>query len=188
MKRWFIALALVVASSAYAWTTEGYDKEMRATIAELDAHYSQEMKTAYALQDRAPKDIKAAADAVQAKWSAHRQQVVRDMTQVHAELKVYEDRQLNSSIRIRAKLQQTLGEIQQWRNLEMGRIQTMAISADEKTRKRLEVNHAADARSSQIQASAVAQENSLRQLNARADKQMFSVKQEVSSFALQHKK
>lgn len=181
-------LALVVASSANAWTTDGYNQEMRATIAEMDAHYSKEMTTAYGESGREPRDIKAKAAAIQAKWTVHREQTVRDMQQIAVELKSYEDRQLNSSIRIRAKLQQTLGEIQQWRNLELGRIQTLSLPAEEKAKKRLEVNHAADARSSQIQHSAVAQEAALRQLNERADKQMFATKQEVSSFALKYPK
>ena len=181
-------MALIVSGSAYAWTSDGYGNEMRSTIAEMDAHYTQEMKTVYADASQEPREIKMRAAAIQAKWAAQREKVVREMRQVYAELKSYEDRQLNSSIRIRAKLQQTLGEIQQWRNLELGRIQTLVISADEKSRKRLEVNQAADARSKQIQTSAFAQEAALRQLNERADKPMFSAKQEVSSFALKHSK
>jgi predicted Zn-dependent protease len=110
------------------------------------------------------------------------------MRQVHTELKVYEDRQLNSSIRIRAKLQQTLGEIQQWRNMELGKIQNLDISVEEKTRRRFDINNGADARSSQIKVSAISQEDALRKLNERADRQLFSVKKDVSSFALKYQK
>ena len=186
MKRWFIALALVVAGSANAWTAEGYNQAMRSTIAEMDAHYTEEMKKVYSSQELQTKEKKANAASIQAKWTAHREQVIRDMRQVATELKAYEERQLNSSIRIRAKLQQTLGEIQQWRNAELGRIQTLPLSGEEKARKRLEINQAADARSKQITISATTHEAALRKLNDRADRPMFSVKQETSSFALNH--
>lgn len=188
MKQWFIALSLVVAGSVNAWTSEGYGKEIRSTVAEMDAHYTQEMKAVYASGHIDIPEKKLTAAAIQKKWTAQRSQVVRDMQQIQVELKSYEERQLNSSVRIRAKLQQTLGEIQQWRNSELGRIQTLTLSIEEKARGRREVNNAADARSNQIQVSAAAQEQALRKLNDRADKPMFSAKQEISSFALQHKK
>ena len=179
---------LVSVGSANAWTSDGYGDEMRATITEMDAHYSEAMKTVYAESIQEPRDIKARAAAIQLKWTSHREKVVREMRQVYSELKSYEERQLNSNIRIRAKLQQTLGEIQQWRNLELGRIQTLVISADAKANKRMEIDKIADAQSKQIQMSAITQEIALRQLNERADRQMFSAKQEVSSFALKHSK
>jgi hypothetical protein len=184
MKRWLITFSLIFAGSALAWTTEGYEREMRSTIAEIDAHYSQDVKTAYSSNGNDPRSIKE----IQVKWADQREKVLREMRQVHTELKVYEDRQLNSSIRIRAKLQQTLGEIQQWRNMELGKIQNLDISVEEKTRRRFDINNGADARSSQIKVSAISQEDALRKLNERADRQLFSVKKDVSSFALKYQK
>lgn len=186
MTKWLPVLFLVAAGSVNAWTSEGYDKEIRSTVAELDAHYTQEMKVVYASGKMAAMEKKSTAAAIQKNWSAQRVQVISDMKSIQAELKVYEDRQLNSSIRIRAKLQQTLGEIQQWRNSELGRIQTLSLSTEAKSKDRLSVNNAADARSNQIQVSAIAQEKALKQLNDRADTPMFSAKHDVSSFALTH--
>lgn len=188
MKRWFIAFSLVVVGSVHAWTAEGYDKEIRSTIAEMDAHYTQEMKAVYISGNIDILEKKVTAAAIQKRWTAQRLQVVSDMQNIQVQLKSYEERQINSSIRIRAKLQQTLGEIQQWRNSELGRIQTLTLPTEEKARERREVNNVADARSNQIQVSAVAQEQALRKLNERADKRMFSAKEEISFFALQQKK
>lgn len=188
MKRWFALLLLLVVGLAHAWTAEEYAKTMRTTVSEMDAYYTAQMQAVYSDQALQNHEKKAKAAGIHAKWTAHRTQVVQDMQKVQTELKSYEDRQLNSSVRIRARLQQTLGEIQQWRNAELGRLQTQALTPEEKTRKRLEINQASDARSRQVQASAKNHEDMLRQLIARAEQPMFVLpSSDTSAFALKHR-
>lgn len=188
MKRWIIGLLLVAASSAYAMNSANYEKDIRETITKIDAHYTNKIQTLYASDSLDIVQKKKQGAAIQTQWNQHRADVYREMTQIHTELRSYEDKQLNTSMRIRAKLQQTVGEIQQWRNAEVGRLNTGSGSEEEKSRKRLEINRTADEKTRQIHASAAAHETALRQLNARAEKPMFTPDSDGSSFALQHPK
>ncbi len=187
MKRWLALLLLVAMGTAHAWTAQEYAKTIRTTVSEMDAYYTAQMQGVYNEQALQNHEKKAKAAGIHAKWTAHRAQVVQDMQKVQAELQVYENRQLNSSVRIRAKLQQTLGEIQQWRNAELGRLQTQALTDEEKTRKRLEINQASDARTRQVQISARTHEDALRQLIARVEQPMFVPPSDASAFALKHR-
>ena len=187
MKHWFVLLLFLVVGSAHAWTGDEYAKTMRTTVSEMDAYYTAQMQSVYsdpALQNH---EKKTKAAGIHAQWTSHRAKVVQDMQKLQAELKSYEARQLNSSVRIRAKLQQTLGEIQQWRNAELGRLQNQTLTPEEKTRKRLEVNEASDARSRQVQASAKSHEDALRQLIGRVEQPMFVPPSDTSAFALKHR-
>lgn len=187
MKRWFALLLFLVVGVAHAWTAQEYSKTMRATVSEMDAYYTAQMQNVYNDQALQNHEKKTKAASIHAKWTAHRTQVVQDMQKIQGELQSYETRQLNSSVRIRAKLQQTLGEIQQWRNAELGRLQNQTLTAEEKTRKRLEINQAADARSRQVQSSAKTHEDALRQLVARVEQPMFVPPSDASAFALKHR-
>lgn len=165
-----------------------YEKDIRATIAQMDTHYTNKIKALYASEELDIAQKKKQGASIQTQWNQHRADVYREMTSIHAELKSYEDKQLNTSMRIRAKLQQTVGEIQQWRNAEVGRLNMGSGSEEEKARKRLEINRAADARTRQVHESAAVHEKALRELNARAEKSMFSPDSDSTSFALKHAK